>query len=384
MQRDNENLWNTNWKQVGPETMIDVEDLQRGLKEACPSMDVRECPEGRCDTAEENETVVRAPDHDHRSGSFTTGKFKEMLETAITETTNGTISRSDITQERPLKVEFGDSFMGWNYTSTHETHLKAEIFKLLHFAPDLLALGLKVQQAAKQASQGRNIVGIHFRGEGDWPSSVGNASAQIDFYSKELEKWNRFKLWKWKLRDIYLSCGDQERVQIFRDAMAPLGFIVHDKHSLLNNTEGYGDIETLKEIEDLNFDQKAVVEYVNLRSSSRFLGLLPSTLSYIVAYERTLSLSYSPLLDAGEAASSMRQFGGKGRKMEAPSGTPPAEAGNKNKKERVGWFEKYILAGSWRGEGLNKHWAEKVQMKGDDSTKLMVIDGQSELSDAFP
>ena len=101
---------------------------------------------------------------------------------------------------------------------------------------------------------------------------------------------------------------------MFRDAMKPLSFVVHDKHSLLNKTKGWGDEETLREIMDLNFDQKAVVEYVSLRDASRLLGLLLITLSYIVAYERTLSISFFPPLDAGEVASSLRQFGGKGWK----------------------------------------------------------------------
>ena len=372
MQRDNENLWNTNWKQVGPERMLDIADLQRGLKEACPGMDVRGCPEGGCDTAEEGETVVRAPDHDHRRGSFTTGRFREMVDTTIAEQTNGTMAREDVTVENSVKVEFGDSFLGWNYTAVHESRLKAEIYRILHFSPSLLSLGQKVQNAAKQATGGRDIVGIHFRGEGDWPSSVCNASAQIEMYSNVLTRWNNFRLWKWKLKDIYLSCGDQERVQMFREAMAPLGFTVHDKHSLLNNTEAWGDEETLKEIEDLNFDQKAVVEYVNLRDASRFLGLLPSTLSYIVAYERTLDQALDAPMDAGENTAVMRLGVGKGRKWQTVE------------KEKVGWFEKYILAGSWRGEELAKHWPEAIQMRGDEKTKLLVVDGQSELSDAFP
>ena len=134
-----------------------------------------------------------------------------------------------------MKVEFGDSFLGWNYTTTAEFQLKAEIFRILHFSPSLLSLGEKVKDAAKQAAGGRDIVGIHFRGEADWPSSVCNASTQTEMYSDVLTRWNKFRLWK--LKDIYLSCGDQERVQMFGEAMAPLSFTVHNKHSLLNNTE---------------------------------------------------------------------------------------------------------------------------------------------------
>lgn len=56
-------------------------------------MDVRGCPGGRCDIAKEGETVVRTPDHDHRSRSFTTGEFSEMVDTAIVEKTSGTMTK---------------------------------------------------------------------------------------------------------------------------------------------------------------------------------------------------------------------------------------------------------------------------------------------------
>lgn len=370
MQRDDENLWNTNWRQVGPETMIDVDDLVKNLREACPGMDVRECPEGACEVPKEGEVVVQAPRHDHRDGSWITGQFKDFVDGAIVDGTNSTMMRADVDDEKTMKVEYGDSFLGWNYTATFESALKKEIFQVQHFAPDLLSLGQKVQAAAQKAAGGRDIVGIHFRGEDDWPSEVCNASAQINMYGKELARWNKFRLWKWKLQDIYLSCGDLEKVEIFRQAMAPLGFKVHDKHSLLSTT----DPETLKQIEELNFDQKAVVEYVNLKGAERFLGLLPSTLSYIVAYKRTLNETFDAPFDAELATNAQLQSAGKGRKSQMV-----AELEGK-----VGWFEKYILAGSWRGEGLSKHWPEPIQMRGDDRTKLLVVDGQSELSDAFP
>ena len=59
-----------------------------------------------------------------------------------------------------------------------------------------------------------------------------------------------------------------------------------------------------------------MVEYIILRDSSRFLGLLPNTLSYIVAYERTIDQSLDAPLDAGENAAAMRLGWGKGRKWQ--------------------------------------------------------------------
>ncbi len=140
---------------------------------------------------------------------------------------------------------------------------------------------------------------------------------------------------------------------MFREAMAPLGFIVHDKHSLLNATYATPEQkEVLGKIDGLNLDQKAVVEFVTLKEASKILGLLPSTLSYFVAYERTL-----------DKGSKWYKVGGKADRD---------------------WFGERILQGSWRGEGLTKHWPKAVEMRGDGDTKLLVVDGQSELSDSFP
>lgn len=350
MLRDNENLSNMNWKQVGPEAMIDVEDLQRGLKQVCPRMDVKGCPDGSCDEGSEYTQVLKAPDRDPASDSFTIGKAKEMVNSAITENYTSTFPQKDISPERPLRVEYGNSFLGWNYTAGHESAIQSEIYQILRFSPYLLSLGQKVQAAAKRAANGRDIVGVHFRGEADWPNSAGNASVQMEAYAKVLEKW--------KVKDVYLSCGDQEKVQLFREAMNPLGFTVHDKNSLLNNTENWEDDAALGEIERLNFDQKAVVEYVNLRDASKFLGLLTSTLSHMVAYERTLDQNFHT----------------------------PMDAGNADEEEKVGWFQKYIVAGNRRTEGLSRHWSitNSFEMRGDESTKLLVIDGQGDLTDFFP
>ena len=350
MLRDNENLSNLNWKQVGPEAMLDVEGLQRGLKEVCPGMDVKGCPDGSCDEGSEYAQVLKAPDREPIYDSFTIGKAKEMVNSAITKNNTSTFPQEDISPERPLRVEYGNSMLGWNYTAGHESAIQSEIYQILNFSPYLLSLGEKVQAAAKRAANGRDIVGVHFRAEADWPDIAGNASVQMEAYVKELEKW--------KVKDVYLSCGDQQKVHLFREAMNPLGITVHDKNSLLNNTEGWGDEAALGEIERLNFDQKAVVEYVNLRDASKFLGLLTSALSHMVAYERTLDQNFDAPMDAGKA----------------------------DAEEKVGWFEKYILAGSRRTEGLNRHLSimNPFEVRGDESTKLLVIDRQGELTDFFP
>ena len=91
-------------------------------------------------------------------------------------------------------------------------------------------------------------------------------------------------------------------------------------------------------------------------------------------YERTLNQVSDAFMDAEENGSVIRLGGGSKGEWQTMG----------SEKEKMGWFEKYILAESWRGEGLAKHWQEAIQMRGDERTNLLVVDGQSELSDAFP
>jgi hypothetical protein len=330
MQRDNNNVGDTNHNEVCPETILDVADLAERMAEVCPAMPIR-----GCNDASGIDITLRAQEKHHLSGGFVTGKFKAFIDDTIAE--SGVVAKEDISNEKAVKVEFGDSFMGWNYTATSEQEMKRELFNIVNFNTTLLDLGTKVYNAIKKKANGKPIVGVHFRGESDWPEDVCSAETQIKFYTEELEKWNNLR--GGIIEDVYVSCGDMGRIQLFREALAPLGYAVHDKDSLLTDQP-----QTRQTIDDLNFDQKAVVEYVPLQSATYFLGLLPSTLSYIAAYSRTAATDH----------------------------------------EQAEWFETHLLFDSTRGHQLQKFMPKPLEMKGDDYTKLLVIDKMSELSDAFP
>lgn len=109
--------------------------------------------------------------------------------------------------------------------------------------------------------------------------------------------------------------------------MAPLGFEVVDKSSLLQGKE---NAATLTVVEELGFDQKGIVEYETLVRSTFFLGVVMSTMSSLIAYERTL--------DDGED-----------------------------------FFETHVFSGSWN-IGIHREYPA-IAMKGDRTMKLMVVNG---------
>jgi hypothetical protein len=86
-------------------------------------------------------------------------------------------------------------------------------------------------------------------------------------YIEEMESLQRSS--PLDLRTVYVSYGNQTWIQKFRDMATPLGYTVQDKWSLLS-----GDLETLARVDNLMFDEKAVVEYQMLLNADFFVGQL--------------------------------------------------------------------------------------------------------------
>lgn len=138
------------------------------------------------------------------------------------------------------------------------------------------------------------------------------------------------------IKVVYVSCGDEEVIKIFRQILAPLGYIVHDKWTLLADNE-----EMLDLVDNLPFDEKAIVEYETLVHSKYFLGPAMSSMSSLIAYERTLD-------------------------------------------EEKDIFTTHIFPGSVRDEETRwRTYPNAPAMMGDETTKLMVVN-QFDIMDNFP
>ena len=226
-----------------------------------------------------------------------------------------------------------DTFLSWDYEQSNELDtIRKDLFKTLTYNRTLLSIS---SQILKSPQLKDGFIGIHLRASNDWPNSFGNAFTQMKLYTQEIEKIERKKLGE--MRTLYVSCGNKTKVELFRQKLAPLGYRLWDKWSLLAD-----DPKTLAVVEGLLFDEKGAVEYEMLLNAKFFIGPFMSSMSQLIAYARSVDTE-------------------------------------------DGFFEKRIFPGSVKdrgenGVGIRRKYPVTPLMKGDERTKLLVVNGDDIMS----
>jgi len=242
-------------------------------------------------------------------------------------------SVTDVSRSNPASLSFGDTFLGWDYKLSGElATVRKDLFRTIAYNETLMEIGSQIR-ASPQLQRG--YVGVHLRGERDWPNGFGNWRKQMNFYTEEITSLNR-RL-SLNITTIYVSCGNATVIDIFRKRLSLLGYSVHDKWSLLGNNPAM-----LARIEALLFDQKAAIEYTTLFNSAFFMGPFMSSMSQLIAYAREIN--------------STKDF-----------------------------FEQYIYPGSRQLPGdsgleMVRKYPKVPIMKGSNTTKLMVVNGDDIMS----
>lgn len=312
-------------KKVGAGSYFDLEHLESALAFQCPQLNLRF--DG--DTADIKVNLA-APKRQYHQDPHTQGTFRSLTEDVLSE---GKIQ--DISATSPAVISFGDSFIGWNYTEADELNtIRKDLFSTLRYNPELLNIGSYILQSPELQS---GFIGVHLRGEKDWPSSFGRIDRQMRLYTEEMEKYNAER--DQEQRDVYVSCGNQTSIQIWREQLEPLGYRVHDKWTILER-----DTDKLAQLESLLFDEKGVIEYQMLLNADFFLGPAMSSMSSLIAFARTAEQDEDFFMS----------------KIFPDS-------------------ERYRNQEGWLRRKYSKPW----MMKGDDLTKLLVVEGD-DIMDAFP
>jgi hypothetical protein len=313
-----------------PDALFDIARYQQDLSEACPQLNVRVCN----DTTGLN-TTIEAKFRTYHEPSHSKGTFRSLIDDTIAK--NGVITRPEISAKKPVRILYGDPYVGWNYVASAEMEMKKDLFRTLRYNNKLSELGRQVFDALKQKITGP-VVAVHLRGEVDWPDGFGGLDLQIDLYTQKLLELRDSTLdvnGNATIRDVYVSCGNPDAIRTFQKGLEPLGYVVHDKLTLLTN---HSDI--LEKVQALRFDARAITEYESLVSADYFMGLLTSSLSDLVAYARTVG-------------------------------------------EEGDYFDKYIHPGSTRATSVDREYPDPPSVKGNEHTKLIVLTGP-DIMDCFP
>jgi hypothetical protein len=292
------------------------------LQQHCPQMELR-----FCGNVSGIDTIVPTEPRHYSGTVYHKGTFGEMIASTLESAEIHSIDPA-----HPVAVSFGDAYISWNYTESNELLLRKSLFKILRFNRELLDFSEQILQSP-QLSQG--FIGVHLRGEKDWPGEFGNRDEQMDAYIAEIERVNESR----DIKIVYVSCGWKDAIGWFRAKLELRGYTVHDKWSLTADFPAM-----VAKLDALNFDQMAIVEYRVLVGADYWYGVLLSTMSALVAYARTV--------DHPEA-----------------------------------FFPTYIQPGSIRNVGNTRTWNIAPMLKGDNFTKLLVVNAAPrglDLMDTFP
>ncbi|TVY82666.1 hypothetical protein LSUE1_G002011 [Lachnellula suecica] len=321
--RNEENLVQTDDKTVCPNVFWDMEYLGEAMAEQCPQLKIRVC-----DDRSGIETVIEPEFRTYMQAAHSNTTFRELVRHTM-EMDNMTFD--DVTAATPAVVSFGDAYIGFNYMVAVElSTIRKALFKVLKFNQDLLDLSAQVLKS-KELHQGA-FIGVHLRGENDWPGGFGDVGSQMRAYTAEIQSIDASV--SYDIKTVYASCGDASVIQTFRETLEPLGYTVHDKWTLLA-----GQNETLRKVESLMFDEKGIVEYQVMMEARFWMGVITSSFSSLIAYARTVD-------------------------------------------DPDDFFETYIFPNSSKS-GLNRNYPEPMTVKGNSYTKLMVVNGV-DIMEAFP
>jgi hypothetical protein len=296
--------------------------LADNLKVQCPQLEIRFCG----NTTGLGPKIESSGTRHYNNPSHTYGTFKKLVEEDL-----ATHNITNITTSNPIRVDFWDSMFSWNYTESLEAEtIQKELFKVLLYNADLLQLGAEIFSLIDRYAP---FIGIHLRGERDWPAFYGDVDQQMEHYMEDLERLQNTTTED--VTNIYISCGDRKAIELFRQKLKPLHYTVHDKWTLLAN---HPDIHA--KMENLTFDQKGIVEYTTLTSADYFFGVGMSSMSLLIAYARTID-------------------------------------------EESEYFMKYIYPNSIRNSPLHRQYTGSPVMKGNKKTRLLMVSGP-DILDRFP
>lgn len=256
-----------------PSIWWDTERLQDIMGKHCPQLELRFCPDdyAALSGGAINTVVVSAP---HRPPItepwFVTGTVREMARKALSDHAQTTLDEVD--QAHPAVVEFSDPFIAWNYRSSNELlTARRDLFRALDFNKTLLHLSDAILDSY-QLNSG-HFIGVHLRGEADWPANMGTVEDQMRLYAEAMEGIRAEDFGR-PIKTVFVSSGSREAIQRFKNILEPMDYTVHDKWSLLAERP-----DEAAQVARLRFDQMAVSEYQVLIGAKVFMGYVESLFS---------------------------------------------------------------------------------------------------------
>ncbi|RYE27294.1 MAG: hypothetical protein EOP45_01725 [Sphingobacteriaceae bacterium] len=239
--------------------VIDEENLIEIMQRECPQLNVLP------NNAVFNNTILTQTkaEKDIYYCTYTIGRYYDYLKDILTP--HGINLSSNI--DYPSVVWEHEVIFRWNFsTENHQIH--TSLMNAVKYAPKLLTLGQSITEKIKV-----DYLGFHLRAEADalWYNYTTQVEKLMDIIQSS----------KVNIKTIYVAVGNLSLYSDFTTDMSRYGLTVLSKWSIASDYD-----EILTELNQLKFDQLAVVDYHILLNSTYFVGLGMSSYSFAIAYDR--------------------------------------------------------------------------------------------------
>lgn len=196
---------------------------------------------------------------DFKAKIYYRGDFNKFINKQFSEEFSSSSSSS------PIIIRQKYSLLHWNVDS--DTMLFQKTFRdLFHLHPRYEKVAILLLDKLPY-----NFIGVHLRTESDF--------IEVDKFEEELLEIMEDVNIEMETPIIYLASGELSRTKKFKELANRRGITVEDKWSLI-------DEKIKKELDKMDFDQMALVDYIVLHHSQFFKGAGLSSFSYSLVMSR--------------------------------------------------------------------------------------------------
>lgn len=271
---------------------FDEKHFREGLKAACPSLvvyddlnSVEGINAGRWDKEEDGaarnwpEIIQVTPNHLGMRGGCDARDLNRHTDLFGARFRKWMADQPDLKYPTTTKLIRFNWGVQWDWPVYRDgPEFTATFGGILRFRSDILDLGKQIVAVIerKQLAKGeKGFLGVHLRTENDALSTWPSFDEQARTY---LARASSFRL-------AYVATGNETDASRFAALASTQGLQSITKHQLLTNES---ERELVSRLEDLSWDQQALVDFVVLLYANLFLGVSPSSFSMNVALKRHL------------------------------------------------------------------------------------------------
>ncbi|KAL1900114.1 hypothetical protein Sste5346_002422 [Sporothrix stenoceras] len=185
-------------------------------------------------------------------------------------------------------VDVDSEFMVFRVTddpTQRDLRLWTELSHLIRFREDVRTV---IHRIVERLPNAGNYMGVHFRAENDsiWSSAEHQLGVDLDALDRAWDKFGNFGEEK---PPVFLACGDQEQIEMFKKAAAERGWTTIHKWDLAKQND---DTETAGLIDKMAFDFQGAIDMGIMVKSRFFMGVQGSAFSSTVGNHRDVTGRY--------------------------------------------------------------------------------------------